>query len=76
MPSACVSTRSRGYGRLVKVDLLLWEGCPSYPEALELVESVVASHDLRDALDAILEGHSPAASDTPPVGCTVKWRNR
>ena len=57
---------SRGYGRLVKVDLLLWEECPSYPEALEVVESVVASHDLRDELDAILEGHSPAVSDTPP----------
>jgi hypothetical protein len=25
----------------VKVDLLFWEGCPSYPEALELVESVL-----------------------------------
>lgn len=25
----------------MKVDLLLWEGCPSSPEALELVESVL-----------------------------------
>lgn len=30
---------------------------------------------LRDALDAVLAGTTPAIADTPPVGCTVKWRS-
>ena len=30
---------------------------------------------LRNALDAILDGRTPAAPETPPVGCTVKWRS-
>jgi peroxiredoxin len=29
---------------------------------------------LRDALDAVLEGRQPALAQTPPVGCSVKWR--
>ena len=37
-------------------------------------ESAVTQHYLRDALDALLAGEDPAATDTPPVGCTVKWR--
>ena len=34
----------------------------------------VKSHDLRDALDTVLSGKSPAVADTPPVGCTIKWK--
>jgi hypothetical protein len=34
----------------------------------------VTVHYLRDALDAVLAGEAPAVADTPPVGCTVKWR--
>jgi peroxiredoxin len=29
---------------------------------------------LRDALDAVLAGESPSIADTPPVGCTIKWK--
>ncbi|GAB4517211.1 MAG: thioredoxin family protein [Anaerolineae bacterium] len=29
---------------------------------------------LRQALDAILAGHDPAIRETPPVGCTIKWK--
>jgi peroxiredoxin len=29
---------------------------------------------LRDALDAVLEGREPERSETPPVGCTIKWK--
>ena len=29
---------------------------------------------LRDALEAALEGRAPATTETPPVGCSVKWR--
>jgi hypothetical protein len=38
-------------------------------------DTAVTSHYLRDALDTIVEGRSPAISDTPAVGCTVKWHN-
>ena len=34
----------------------------------------VTEHYLRDAIDAVLEGHSPATETTPPVGCSIKWK--
>jgi peroxiredoxin len=37
-------------------------------------ETAVTAHHLRDALDAVLEGREPPVAETPPVGCTVKWR--
>jgi peroxiredoxin len=37
-------------------------------------ETAVRTHYLRDVLDAVLEGREPALSETPAVGCTVKWR--
>jgi len=30
---------------------------------------------LRRALDAALSGRQPAVQQTPPVGCTIKWRS-
>ncbi|MCW3029732.1 MAG: hypothetical protein JWN81_2943 [Solirubrobacterales bacterium] len=29
---------------------------------------------LRAALDAVLEGRAPDRQETPPVGCSIKWR--
>lgn len=29
---------------------------------------------LRGALDAVLEGRAPDPPETPPVGCSIKWR--
>lgn len=29
---------------------------------------------LRAALDAVLAGNAPAITQTPPVGCTIKWK--
>lgn len=29
---------------------------------------------LRGALDAVLDGRTPDPAQTPPVGCTIKWR--
>ncbi len=29
---------------------------------------------LRDALDAVLEGKTPATTETAAVGCTIKWK--
>ena len=37
-------------------------------------ETAVSAHYLRDALDAVLDEAAPAVTDTPAVGCTVKWR--
>ncbi len=30
---------------------------------------------LREALDAVLAGEEPPVAETPPVGCTIKWRS-
>jgi hypothetical protein len=37
----------------VKVEFLFWEGCPSYPEAHELLEDVLAEHGLDQPIDVI-----------------------
>jgi peroxiredoxin len=37
-------------------------------------EGGVTQQYLRDALDAVLSGQEPAVSETPAVGCTVKWK--
>jgi peroxiredoxin len=37
-------------------------------------EDEVSEHYLRDAIEATLAGREPSATDTPPVGCTVKYR--
>jgi hypothetical protein len=30
--------------------------------------------DLRSAVDAVLEGRSPASNQKPSVGCNIKWK--
>lgn len=37
-------------------------------------DPAAGAHYLRDALDAVLAGHEPPVADTPPVGCTIKWK--
>jgi peroxiredoxin len=37
-------------------------------------EETVRQQYLRDALDAVLSGEEPPVSETPAVGCTVKWK--
>ena len=34
------------------------------------------THELRDALDAMLAGKSPAVPLTNPIGCNVKWQGK
>ena len=36
--------------------------------------NAVQSHYLREALDAVLAGQTPPTAQTPPVGCTIKWK--
>lgn len=38
-------------------------------------EADVSTPYLRDAIEAALAGETPPVTDTPPVGCTVKWRS-
>jgi peroxiredoxin len=37
-------------------------------------ESQASVPYLRNALDATLAGQEPPVADTPPVGCTIKWK--
>jgi peroxiredoxin len=37
-------------------------------------ETAVQQHYLREAIDAVLDGREPAVAETPPSGCSVKWR--
>jgi peroxiredoxin len=34
------------------------------------------THELRDAVDAVLAGTTPAVELTNPIGCNVKWRGQ
>ncbi len=36
--------------------------------------SAVKKHYLREALDAVLADGTPPVAETPPVGCTIKWK--
>jgi alkyl hydroperoxide reductase subunit AhpC len=35
-----------------------------------------STHELRDAVDALLAGETPAAPVTNPIGCNVKWKGQ
>jgi peroxiredoxin len=34
----------------------------------------VTTRYLQDALDALLDGRQPPVAETPPVGCSMKWK--
>jgi hypothetical protein len=38
-------------------------------------ESKVSSHDLQDAIEALVIGATPGAKQHPSMGCSIKWRN-
>jgi peroxiredoxin len=37
-------------------------------------EDGVSQSYLQDAIEAVLAGEEPTVSDTPPVGCSIKWK--
>jgi len=39
-------------------------------------ESKATTHELRDAMDALLEGRAVPAPMTNPIGCNVKWQGK
>lgn len=38
-------------------------------------ETAVTRHHLREAIEALLAGREPEVRETPPVGCSVKYRS-
>jgi peroxiredoxin len=40
------------------------------------VEANAKTHELRDAVDALLAGKNPAVPLTNPLGCNVKWKGK
>jgi peroxiredoxin len=40
------------------------------------MESAARTHELRDAVDAILAGKNPAIEQINPLGCNVKWKGQ
>ena len=44
--------RARRFRRM-KVEFLFWEGCPSYPEARELLESLLVEHGIEQPIDVV-----------------------
>jgi peroxiredoxin len=68
--------RAYGASRTPEVFLLDGERRVVYHGAIDdsTEPGGVRTRYLRDALEAVLAGQRPAVTDTPPVGCTVKWR--
>jgi peroxiredoxin len=69
--------RAYGAGRTPEVFLFDKSGTLRYHGAIDDNYDdpyAVRNHYLRDALDAILAGQAPATAETPPVGCTIKWK--
>ena len=38
--------------------------------------TLATSHELRDAIDALLKGQTPPVEVTNPIGCNVKWKGK
>ena len=70
-------TTARAYGATRTPDVfvfdrqrkLVYHGAPDDNSDVDLVQQ----HYLRDALEAALAGRLAPISETPPVGCTIKW---
>lgn len=69
---------ARAYGaeRTPEVFLLDAERRVAYHGAIDdsTEPDQVAADYLREAIEALLGGRAPEVADTPPVGCTIKWR--
>jgi len=38
--------------------------------------TLATTHELRDAIDALLKGQTPPVEVTNPIGCNVKWKGK
>ncbi|WP_217923510.1 thioredoxin family protein [Miltoncostaea oceani] len=68
---------ARAYGaeRTPEVFVIDGDGRVAYHGAIDDASDpdAVRTPYLRDALDAVLGGRTPATAETPAVGCTIKW---
>jgi peroxiredoxin len=69
---------ARGYGAQTTPDVFVFDGDGKLayrgaPDADYDDPSQNAAF-LRDALDAVLAGETPARAETRPVGCSIKWK--
>jgi peroxiredoxin len=70
---------ARAYGAKTTPDVFVLDA----PGVLRYRGAPDADHDdpaqnaafLRGALDAVLEGREPKPAETPPVGCSIKWKS-
>lgn len=70
-------TRTFGAQRTPEVYLFDSEGVLRYHGRIDdNYEDVnrARSHDLRNAIDAVLDGRDPDPAETGAVGCTIKWK--
>jgi len=69
--------RTYGAERTPEVFLFDNSGALRYHGAIDdnyETPGAVRSHHLRLALDSVLASQSPPVVETPPVGCTIKWK--
>lgn len=76
-PSSSSSPCRFRHADVVRIELYFWEGCPSYPEAKDLLEQVLADH----GLDATVEmrevrTHAEAAELRFPGSPTIRIDGR
>jgi peroxiredoxin len=69
---------ARAFGAKTTPDVFVFDAAGTLryrgaPDADHHDESLAARW-LRDALDAVLDGSDPALPETPPVGCSIKWK--
>ena len=70
---------ARAYGAVATPDIFVFDGHLrlSYRGRIDdswKDASKVTSHDLHDAIVALLEGRTVAANQIPSMGCSIKWR--
>jgi hypothetical protein len=61
----------------VRIELLFWEGCPSHPEAEELLRDVLASRGLGDPIERReVTTHEQAEAERFPGSPTIRVDGR
>ncbi len=60
-----------------RIELLYWDGCPSHPEALELLESVLEAHGVSSKVELHeVRSHEEARALHFPGSPTIRFDGR
>ena len=70
---------ARAYGAVCTPDLYLFDQDRELAYRGRLDDNwkqpeKVTSRDLRDAIDAVLQGEAPSPDQKPAMGCSIKWK--